>query len=31
METPGAERFCGREVNEETLSEIREIVHSVQG
>jgi hypothetical protein len=31
METPGAERFCGREVNAETLSEIGEIVHSCSG
>jgi len=31
METPGSERFCGREVNAETLSEIGEIVHSCSG
>ena len=31
METPGTERFCGREVNDETLSEIREIVDSCSG
>jgi hypothetical protein len=31
MGTTGAERFCGREVNDETLSEIREIVHSCSG
>ena len=31
METPGTERFCGREVNDETLSEIREIVTNCSG
>jgi hypothetical protein len=31
MKTPGTERFCGREVNDETLSEIREIVDSCSG
>lgn len=31
METPGTERYCGREFNDETLSEIREIVHSCSG
>jgi hypothetical protein len=31
METPGTERYCGREFNNETLSEIREIVHSCSG
>jgi len=31
VETTGAERFCGREVKAETLSEIREIVDSCSG
>jgi len=31
METPGTERYCGREFNDETLSEIREIVDSCSG
>lgn len=31
MGTPSAERFCGREVNPETLAEIREIVQSCSG
>jgi len=31
METPRTERFCGREVNTETLAEIREIVQSCSG